>query len=305
MTEELVRVRVPAKINLSLQVLGLRDDGFHELGTVFQAVSLFDEVSATLVNEPTISAVVLGDGADQIGVGLDNLAVRAAQLLRTKFGSDDLGVHLKIKKTIPVAGGMAGGSADAAGALLACSVLWDLDTDPDDLANLASELGSDVSFPLIGGTAIGRGRGEILVPLLSRGTYHWVLAVAERGLSTPVVFRQFDEMNGQDHFVHEPDAERGVLNALVTGDARALAGSLHNDLEAAALRLYPELDQILQAGRSAGALAGIVSGSGPTCAFLCASESDAIFVAATLQSIREVRGTKRVSGPVCGAQLIA
>ena len=303
--DERVRVRVPAKINLSLQVGDLRADGYHELATVFQAVSLFDEVTAIATDDATITASVKGEGADQIGRGLDNLAVRAAHLLRDRFGTADLGVQLKIKKRIPVAGGMAGGSADAAGALLACSVLWDLDTSPSDLVDLAAELGSDVPFSLVGGTAIGRGRGENLVPLLSRGTYHWALAIAEQGLSTPVVFRRFDEMVATGRIADCEGGEHNVINALSAGDASRLAAALCNDLSAPAIELYPQLANVLATGRAAGALAGIISGSGPTCAFLCATESDAVSVAAALKSVAGVAATKRASGPVPGAQLIS
>lgn len=300
-----VRVRVPAKINLSLQVGDLRPDGYHELATVFQAVSLFDEVTASTAPEGSITASVKGLGADQIGLGLDNLAVRAAHLLRDRFGDPELGVALRIKKRIPVAGGMAGGSADAAGALLTCSVLWDLDTAPTDLAELAAELGSDVPFSLAGGTALGRGRGETLVPLLSRGVYHWALAIADRGLSTPKVFRRFDEMLAAGELANLECDERGVLNALATGDAALLADHLCNDLAAPAIDMFPQLANILASGRAAGALGGMISGSGPTCAFLCATESDAVSVAAALKSVPGVVSTLRASGPVPGAQLIS
>lgn len=303
-TSDVVRVRVPAKINLALQVGGLRDDGFHELSTVFQAVSLYDEVGAVARPDDSITSAVKGEGAEAIGLGMDNLAVRAAHLLRERFGSPDLGVHLKIKKSIPVAGGMAGGSADAAGALLACSVLWDLDTSPNDLLDLAAELGSDVPFSLVGGTAIGRGRGDALVPLLSRGSYHWALAIAERGLSTPVVFNRLDELTAEGHTSPCPEKERTVLNSLASADVAKLARCMCNDLQPASLDLYPELATILSVGLHAGALGALISGSGPTCAFLCASESDAVAVARRLEGVPQVRATKRAVGPVPGAQLV-
>ncbi|MGO4957408.1 4-(cytidine 5'-diphospho)-2-C-methyl-D-erythritol kinase [Luteococcus sp. Sow4_B9] len=303
--DQVVRVRVPAKVNLALCVGPLGDDGFHPLGTVFHALNLYDEVVAEKRPSGQISLTLSGDGLDDVPADESNLAWRAARLLADRHGTPDLGVHLHLKKSIPVAGGMAGGSADAAGALLACSVLWDLDTTPDDLHELAAELGSDVPFPLMGGTAIGTGRGDQLVPMLSRGTYHWVLALAHDGLSTPAVFRRFDELQAR------PDATPtgtaipdGVAAALAKGDAAALGGALHNDLQAAAVDLRPELGETLRAGLEAGALGAVVSGSGPTCAFLAADEAAAMDLAAALAAVASVRATRRASGPVSGATLI-
>lgn len=295
-----VRVRVPAKVNLALCVDALGDDGYHRLGTVFQALSLFDEVVATPGEPGEVSLVVAGDDVDGVPVGETNLAVRAARLLAERHGHDGLGVRLHLRKQIPVAGGMAGGSADAAGALLACSVLWDLDTTPDDLHELAAELGSDVPFALVGGTAIGTGRGDQLVPVLARGTYHWVLALAHDGLSTPAVFRRFDEMGAPG----DPAVPPSVAHALAHADPHGLAAALRNDLQAPALDLRPELAETLAAGRSAGALGGIVSGSGPTCAFLAADEASAMDIARALSRQPTVRAVRRATGPVHGAALI-
>ena len=197
---------------------------------------------------------------------------------------------------------MAGGSADAAGALLACSVLWDLDTSPDELRELGVGLGADVPFTLTGGTALGTDRGDRLAPVLSRGSYHWVLAFSEGELSTPAVFRRFDEM---DLPVVEPLAvPPELLNALVSGDPAALGRSLVNDLEAPALSLRPQLAQVLEAGREYGALGGIVSGSGPTVAFLAANESAAVDLSVRLSSEGICRAVRRVTGPVPGARLV-
>jgi len=298
-----VRVRVPAKVNLALCVGPVRADGYHPLGTVFQALSLYDDITATQAPTGVFTLEMSGEGSEQLPTDDANLAIRAAKLLAQVHGSNgtrELGVHLSIRKAIPVAGGMAGGSADAAGTLLACAVLWDLDTPPADLQELARALGADVPFPLVGGTALGRGRGDELVPLLSRGCYEWVLAFVYGGLSTPGVFRRFDERGDPG----DTSVPAGVLNALAAGDPVALGESLRNDLQAAAVDLRPELQLILDAGRRNGALGAIVSGSGPTCAFLAASESAAMDLAFALAGLPEVRTTKRAIGPASGARLL-
>lgn len=301
---EPVRVRVPAKVNLALCVGPLGADGYHPLGTVFHALSLFDEVIAAPAAPGRVSVAVSGDSSSGVPADESNLAVRAARLLAEDFGRPDLGVALQLRKQIPVAGGMAGGSADAAAALLACSVLWDLDTTPDDLHALAARLGADVPFPLVGDNAIGRGRGDELVPLLSRGTYHWVLAFAEGGLSTPTVFRRFDELAADGRVSPDTSIPPQVAESLAKADAAGLGRALRNDLQAAALDLRPELGDTLAAGLAAGALGGIVSGSGPTCAFLAESESSAMDLSSHLAKLPQVAATRRATGPVPGARLL-
>lgn len=311
-----VKVRVPAKINLCLRLAARGPNGYHPVSTVFHAVSLFDEVIAERREGGVIDVYTHGGNAeshseDVHGVHDDatNLAVRAAVLLRAERGQPGLGVHLDITKAIPVAGGMAGGSADAAAALLACSVLWDLDTTPDDLHELGARLGSDVPFALVGGTAIGHGRGEQLVPALTRGSYQWVIAVAPHGLSTPEVFARFDEQVAQGVVVPMSSAgtepPRELLNALSGADAPGVAANLSNDLQEAACELYPPLRRTLEVGAFAGALAAIVSGSGPTCVFLCANQKDARNVEAALANLDQVHQVHRVTGPAPGAQLVS
>lgn len=296
-----VRVRVPAKINLALCVGGLGDDGYHPLTTIFQAVSLYDELSAQWDEAGRVSVAMTGEGADQVAADQSNLAVRAARMIAERYGADRYGVRLSIRKAIPVAGGMAGGSADAAAALLACSVLWDLDIDPEELRELGAELGSDVPFALLGGTAIGTGRGDKLVPVLSRGSHHWVLAVADAGLSTPVVFRRFDELQPDGCSLQMPTA---LINALATGDSVELGHHLRNDLAEAAIDLRPQLQTTIDAGLDCGALGAIISGSGPTVAFLCRNEESAVSLSATLGGEGVARAVRRVAGPVVGARLI-
>ena len=295
-----VTVRVPGKVNLYLRVGSRRDDGFHDLLTVFQAVSLYDEVTVT--EAAKLGVEVAGD--DTVGVPTDNsnLAARAAVLLAARVGREP-NVHIAIRKGIPVAGGMAGGSADAAAALVGCDALWQTNVGIDTLHDLAAELGSDVPFCLVGGTALGAGRGERLTTVLSRGRYHWVFAVASGGLSTPAVYRELDRMRAERPEL-EPVASDEMLGALRAGEPHRLAPMLHNDLQAAALRLKPALRRTLEAGHEARALGGIVSGSGPTCAFLVDGEEHAASVLARLSASGTCRTLRRAYGPVAGARLV-
>ena len=298
-----MRVRVPAKINLALKVGRPRRDGFHPLATVYQAVSLYDEVYAAWAEPEEFTATVSGEGADLVPPDEDNLAVRAARLLAAMHGPhDSLGAQLTIKKEIPVAGGLAGGSSNAAGALLACAVLWDLDVAPEGLRKLAAQLGSDVPFALLGGTAVGRGRGEEVMPALARGNYHWVLAFGHHGLSTPAVYRHFDQLNPR---AAQPVVPDELMNALRSGDPKLVGPALSNDLEPAALDLQPHLRRTLDAGREFGALGALVAGSGPTCAFLVGSESAAIDLSVSLSAEGVCRAVRRATGPVGGARLIS
>jgi 4-diphosphocytidyl-2-C-methyl-D-erythritol kinase len=293
---EPITVRAPAKINLALRVEGRRPDGYHELTTVFQAVSLVDEL--TVSPAQGLGMTVSGEGAAELPTDGSNLALAAARLLAER-GAVRGGAHLELRKGIPVAGGLAGGSADAAAALVACDALWDTGFDREALAALAAELGSDVPFALRGGTALGTGRGEQLAPVLARGTYHWVLAFADGGLSTPEVYRAFDE--GGHPASAAPDE---VLAALRAGDAAALGRALSNDLQPAALRLRPGLQRVLDAGADLGALAGIVSGSGPTVALLAPDGRRATELAARLAGTGLCRAVRRAHGPAAGARLV-
>lgn len=297
-----VTVRVPGKVNLFLAVGDLRDDGYHELTTVFHAVSLFDEI--TVRNADMLSLELSGEGVEELPTDQRNLAWRAAEALAEHVGRAP-DVAISIEKSIPVAGGMAGGSADAAAVLVAINALWELGVPRRDLHALAAELGSDVPFALHGGTALGTGRGEQLATVLARNTFHWVLAFGKRGLSTPKVFAEIDRLR-EDGRVKMPRLEEPepLLAALASGDAAQLAPLLGNDLQSAALSLDSGLRRTLRAGQDAGALAGIVSGSGPTCAFLCASASSAIDVGVELAGAGVCRTVRAASGPVHGARVV-
>lgn len=300
---EVVRVRASGKINLALRSGQRRPDGYHQLATVFQAVSVYDELDARWAEPGRFSLSVSGEQSALVPTGEANLAIKAARLLAREYGSVGAGCELDLRKAIPVTGGMAGGSADAAAALLACSVLWDLDTSPDDLLELGAGLGADVPFCLAGGTAMGTGRGDRLVPVLSRGSYQWVLVLSDGELSTPAVFSRFDQLNktGSAELQVPPE----LLNALISGDPVALGQSLLNDLEPAAISLLPELGRVLRIGRELGALGGVVSGSGPTVAFLVGDERAAIDLCVGLASEGVGRAVRRVHGPVPGARLLS
>jgi 4-diphosphocytidyl-2-C-methyl-D-erythritol kinase len=298
-----VTVRVPGKVNLYLAVGDRRDDGYHELTTVFHAVSLLDEV--TVRNADVLSLELAGEGAESLPADERNLAWRAAELMAEHVGRAP-DVAITVEKSIPVAGGMAGGSADAAAVLVAINSLWELGVARRDLHALAAQLGSDVPFALHGGTALGTGRGEELATVLARNTFHWVLAFADAGLSTPAVFAEIDRLRGSGNRSAPAPLEdpEPVLAALASGDPAVLAPLLGNDLQPAALSLHPALRRTLRAGVEAGALAGIVSGSGPTCAFLCASSTSAVDIGTELAGAGVCRTVRVASGPVQGARVV-
>jgi 4-diphosphocytidyl-2-C-methyl-D-erythritol kinase len=292
-------VRVPAKVNLELLVGPRREDGYHALSTVFHAVGLYDDVTVSVADGWGIS--VSGLLADAVPTDGNNLAMRAARLVESRFDVEP--VHISIRKGIPVSGGMAGGSADAAATLVGLDHLWDLDLDREAIEELGAELGSDVPFLVAGGTAMGSGRGELLAPVLARGTYHWVFALSDDGLSTPAVYAECDRLRGSAP-VPEPVPNPALMSALRSGDPHELAPQLANDLQEAALSLRPDLGEVLSAGMEYGALGGMVSGSGPTLAFLVEDNEAGIDLAVALTASGVVRDVRRANGPVHGAHVI-
>ena len=298
-----VIVRVPAKINLQLAVGPLGADGFHEVTTVFQAISLFDDVTIKLAPENSgISLTLSGATSNGVPANDENLAVRAAKLMADKYDlSTDLAIHLK--KEIPVAGGMAGGSADAAGVIVAMDALFEVGLSRDEMEAVAAELGSDVPFGISGGIAIGRGRGDQLTPALSRGNYHWVLALSGQGLSTPAVYQECDRLRaGLD--IAAPQTSDALMQSLLAADPKAVGLALQNDLQSAACSLRPALTLVLDVGEEYGALGAIVSGSGPTVAFLVGDEEQGLDLAVALTSSGVVGSVARAYGPVHGAKVI-
>ena len=298
-----VTVRVPAKVNLQLSVGPREANGYHNLVSVFQAVSIFDEVTLTK-SHPGSGVTISITGEQTHGVPEDdsNLAVKAAKLIGEKFDFD-VDVHIEVKKSIPVAGGMAGGSADAAGTLVAMDALYRLEITREELFALGAELGSDIPFMISGGTAVGTGRGDQLTAALSRGTYHWVFALSTVGLSTPSVYAECDRMRAEFE-VAAPKVSDTLMQSLLAGDAEAVGKSLHNDLQAPACSLRPALSLVLEVGRDYGALGALVSGSGPTVAFLVTDEEAGLDLAVALTASGVVGSVARATGPVHGARVI-
>ncbi len=310
-----VTARVPAKVNLQLAVGPPRADGYHDLVTVFHAVSLFDEVTVRPADRTKV--VVTGTGAGSVPSGPANLAARAATALaratKSRRNGAQATVLIEIRKRIPVAAGLAGGSADAAAALVACNELWGTGASAQDLHAVAAEIGSDVPFALLGGTAVGQGRGEQLSAALVTAAYHWVLAFATGGLSTPEVYAACDRLRAADAdapsgpgpAAAQPQLSTALMAALRSGDPAAVGAELTNDLQPAAVSLRPDLRRTLIAGRQLGALGAMVSGSGPTCAFLAMDAAHARDLAVSLTGAGVCRSVVSVQGPVGGASVLA
>ena len=301
-TAPAVTARAPGKVNLELGVGPVREDGDHPLATVYQAVGLYEDVTAATADEWGVT--VRGRDAELVPTDESNLALRAAMLLADEVGGDIEPVHLTIHKSIPVAGGMAGGSADAAAALVACEALWAADMSKADLDPVAARLGSDVPFLLHGGTAVGSGRGEIITPVLAKGLYHWVFVpTPSEGLSTPAVYRTFDVLtSGRE--VPDPEPSPAMMAALRLGDPEALADVLTNDLQEAAIHLQPRIGEVIEAAMGFGALGALVSGSGPTVALLASGQEGAIDLAVSLTASGVADEVLRAVGPVAGAHVI-
>jgi len=318
-----IAARVPAKLNLQLAVGPPRADGYHDLVTVFHAISLFDQVTVEPAERDAVT--VTGEGAGRVPGGQDNLALRAVTALRAAVrdgGTGTPGVRVTIAKKIPVAAGLAGGSADAAAALVACNELWAAGLTQQQLCEVGATVGSDVAFALLGGTSVGRGRGEQLTPALVPATqYHWVLAFADGQLSTPEVYATLDRARGVrgdgpspraggprgagPREITPPVLDAALMSALRAGDARRVGPRLSNDLQPAAVSLFPALRRTLTAGLELGALGALVAGSGPTCVFLAASAERALDLAVAISGAGVCRSVARVTGPVPGAAVVS
>ena len=298
-----VTARVPAKVNLQLSVGPLGSDGFHEVTTVFQAISLFDDVTvATTDSNDGIKISITGQTSNGVPVDNSNLAVKAAQLMIENYDlPKDLSI--KLKKEIPVAGGMAGGSADAAGVIVGLDALFELGLSRDEMESVGSKIGSDVPFSICGGVAIGTGRGDQITPALAKGNYNWVLALSGQGLSTPAVYQECDRLR-EGLSIAAPVVSEQLMQALRAGDAKALGKALTNELQPAACSLRPALRLVLDVGVDYGALGGIVSGSGPTVAFLVSDDDHAMDLTVALSSSGVVSSVVRASGPTNGARII-
>ena len=302
----MIHTRAPGKINVFLKVGALLDDGYHDVAIAYQAVSLYEDVRVFPASDFSVSVTGTVE-LSRVPLDGSNVAIRAARLLAARTGYRG-GARIEIDKHVPVTGGMGGGSADAAATLLACDALWGTQLPRDEMLALSRELGADVPFAFTGGTAIGTGRGDQLSPALAAGQFHWVLALADFGLSTPAVYHELDvhrERHAHDIFPAPvaPTVETNVLQALRAGDPHMLAECLHNDLQAPAIHLEPTLADVLELGERNGALAGIVSGSGPTVAFLAADVDAALELQVALSAARLT--VVRATGPVHGARIVS
>ena len=295
-----VHVRASGKLNLALGVGRRQSDGYHPLATVFQAVSAYEDITATRAEG--LSVTVSGMHADSVPLGEENLAVRAARLLAEATGIEP-DVRLHLHKGVPVGGGMAGGSADAAAALVACDALWGTGLSRDQIGELAAVLGSDVPFALHGHTAVGRGRGHLISPAMTRGEFHWALGLRRTGLSTPAVYAAFDDLIGAGA-PDEPHLDAELMHALRWGNAVALGAALSNDLQPAALELAPHLAETLAVAEDAGALGVLVTGSGPTVAALAADGGQAVAIGSAMLAAGVADDVLYVTGPVPGARLV-
>jgi 4-diphosphocytidyl-2-C-methyl-D-erythritol kinase len=288
-------------VNIYLGVGPREFSGYHELATIFQAVGIYDEVTVSPADSLTISG--LGAYSDRIPTDNTNLAWKAAQLVASACGEEP-NIHIQIDKSIPIAAGMAGGSADAAATLLACDTYWNAGIPRDQIDAMAATLGSDVPFMLHGGCALGIGRGDVLSPVMIRGSFHWVFATFDEGLSTAQIYEKTDELRGLE-FEVEPEVPTELLSALARGDAPALGRLMHNDLQLAAIKYRPQLGRVLEQGIDLGALGAVISGSGPTCAFLVRDQSSAIDLVVALKASGLVDDVLHTHGPVHGARVIS
>lgn len=294
-----ITVRVPGKVNLYLGVGPREFSGYHELATVFQAVSIYDEVSVSGADELTITGS--GKFGHLVPTDETNLAWKAAKLVAQACGEEP-NVLINIDKSIPVAAGMAGGSADAAATLIACDAFFGAGLSREELDAMGSMLGADVPFMIHGGCALGSGRGDVLSPVITRGSFHWVFATFNEGLSTAGIYERTDEMRGFD-YEQVPDVPDSLFAALAQGNAEALGRALHNDLQAAAIASRSVLQDVLSYGQDLGALGEVISGSGPTCAFLVRDEASAIDLLVGLKGSGLVDDAFHAHGPVHGARI--
>ncbi len=303
MSKSTVTVRVPAKVNLQLSVGPREEDGYHNLVSVFQAISIYDDVTITKTHAGSgVTISIIGDHTHGVPADATNLAVKAAHLIEKEYDFE-IDAHIEVKKSIPVAGGMAGGSADAAAVIVGLDALYTLMMTRDEMFELGSQLGSDVPFMISGGTAIGQGHGDQLTAALSRGTYHWVIALSSVGLSTPSVYTECDRLRAGS-IISAPQINDQLMQSLLASNSKAVGRALHNDLQPGACSLRPALTLVLGVGEEYGALGAIVSGSGPTVAFLVEDEEQGLDLAVALTASGVVGSVARAIGPVHGAKVI-
>lgn len=293
-----VRVQAPATIPLHLGVGEPHGIGSRDVVTVLHAVDLYDELVITRAARLRVTTT----GARGAPEDVQNVAGAAARTFADHLGVA-AAVSIEITKRIPVGVGLAGASADAAGALVGCAALWGADLSRDELAAIGAEIRPGVPFSLSGGTALGAGGDERLSPVLARTPLHWVLAMAGIRLAAPTAMAQIDRLRASGSPRRAGDV-RDILAALGSGDPTRVAEHLANDFEPAAISLMPALRQTRRAGLDAGALAAVVVGAGPTIALLAASREAAENVAAELAGSGTCRTVQLASGPVPGARVV-
>ncbi len=278
-------LRAPAKVNPILEVLGKRDDGYHELVLVFQAVGLYDElefarggegVRLEIVESPSPSAFSQAPPG-KLAADDSNLVMKAARLFLKEVLKGEADVLIRLKKRIPLAAGLGGGSSDAAATLMGLNLVFNALAPPQTLEALAARLGSDAPFFLTGGTALGTGRGEVITPLEPAPPMPLVLVKPAAGLSTPAVYQ-----SGKALF-SSGERARNFRSLLREKNLPKIAGSLFNSLQPAAFALMPEVEAIKQGLMRAGALGALVSGSGPTVFGIAPGKAAAEKIAAPME----------------------
>ena len=250
-----ISVKARAKINLTLDVTGKRPDGYHELRMIMQTVELYDKVFVKKIEKPVIK---IKTNLEWLPTDNRNLAYKAAEVIKERYDIPG-GVFIELKKTIPVAAGLAGGSADCAAVLYAMNILYNLKIKREELAAIALELGSDVPYCLMRGTALAEGRGEILTRLPACPEAWIVLAKPAVGMSTAAVYKAIDAIDGYAH----PDTE-GMIDAIKKSDINAVASKLSNVLENASIPMCPMIGDIKKMLSDMGAVGVLMRGSGPT-----------------------------------------
>lgn len=275
----------PAKINLTLDVLGKRADGYHEIETVMQTVALGDTIQLTEAMHTEVES-----DHPQMPLGKTNLAVRAAELLCHKTGIAK-GVRIRITKRIPIAAGLAGGSTDAAAVLRGLNKLWGLELPTEIMLEMAAHLGSDVAFCLRGGTALGKGRGERVTLLPPLPQFGVIIVKMPFAVSTKEVYQRF-----RFHPAIKPTTEV-MLRALQSGKRREIMEAMSNMLEQVTITMHPEIARVKALLYAAGAGAVLMSGSGPTVFALTETREEAQQVVSRVPGLREVLITETCRGP--------
>ncbi|KAE8316457.1 4-diphosphocytidyl-2-C-methyl-D-erythritol kinase [Aspergillus transmontanensis] len=280
-----ITLQIPAKLNLYLHAGALRQDGYHDITMVYQAISLYDTMTISPSQDPQeFTMTVSGMDSDRIPADARNLVIKAAKRLADFSGISHQALHFDLVKSIPTEAGLGGGSADAAAALVGCNHIWKTGLDNEQLMDIGAHIGEDVPFFIRGLVGIGTGYHQPVIPVdvdtESMRTWHWVLGIMPRGLSTKLVFERSDNT-----------------------PFRHLTPYLNNNLQEAAEELDPDIGVALRMGREVGAIVSLMAGSGTTCLFLAGDEEHAERLAGELSDRNIFRKVVRAVGPVEGVRL--